>query len=49
MHSKVFLGDDTLAYVGTANLNRRSMVGDLEVGILTDDPQTVQDIRRRCS
>lgn len=45
LHSKVFLADDTLAYVGTANLNRRSMQGDLEVGILTSDRQTVQDIR----
>jgi phosphatidylserine/phosphatidylglycerophosphate/cardiolipin synthase-like enzyme len=47
MHSKVFLADDTLAYVGTANLNRRSMQGDLEVGILTSDRQTVQDIRQK--
>jgi len=47
MHSKVFLADDTLAYVGTANLNRRSMQGDLEVGILTSDARTVQDIRQK--
>lgn len=47
LHSKVFLADDTLAYVGTANLNRRSMQGDLEVGILTSDRQTVRDIREK--
>jgi phosphatidylserine/phosphatidylglycerophosphate/cardiolipin synthase-like enzyme len=33
--------------VGTANLNRRSMQGDLEVGILTNDRQTVLDIRQK--
>ncbi len=47
MHSKVFMADDDLVYVGTANLNRRSMQGDLEVGILTNDRQTVQDIRQK--
>jgi len=47
MHSKVFMADDNLVYVGTANLNRRSMLGDLEVGILTNDRQTVQDIRQK--
>jgi phosphatidylserine/phosphatidylglycerophosphate/cardiolipin synthase-like enzyme len=47
MHSKVFLADDSLVYVGTANLNRRSMQGDLEVGILTNDRQTVLDIRQK--
>jgi phosphatidylserine/phosphatidylglycerophosphate/cardiolipin synthase-like enzyme len=47
MHSKVFLADNSLVYVGTANLNRRSMQGDLEIGILTNDPQTVQDIRQK--
>lgn len=47
MHSKVFLADDDLVYVGTANLNRRSMQGDLEVGILTNDRQTVLDIRQK--
>jgi phosphatidylserine/phosphatidylglycerophosphate/cardiolipin synthase-like enzyme len=47
MHSKVFLADNNLVYVGTANLNRRSMQGDLEIGILTNDRQTVQDIRQK--
>ncbi|MEZ5285974.1 MAG: phosphatidylserine/phosphatidylglycerophosphate/cardiolipin synthase family protein [Vicinamibacterales bacterium] len=47
MHSKVFMADERIAYVGTANLNRRSLLGDLEIGILTEDPETVQDIHRR--
>ncbi|MGD9902723.1 MAG: phosphatidylserine/phosphatidylglycerophosphate/cardiolipin synthase family protein [Vicinamibacterales bacterium] len=47
MHSKVFLADDNLVYVGTANLNRRSMLGDLEVGILTNDRVTVREIREK--
>jgi phosphatidylserine/phosphatidylglycerophosphate/cardiolipin synthase-like enzyme len=47
MHSKVFMADSNLVYVGTANLNRRSMLGDLEIGILTNDRQTVQDIRQK--
>ncbi len=44
MHSKVFLADNKLTYIGTANLNRRSMAGDLEIGILTDDAQVVKDV-----
>ncbi|HUP56980.1 MAG TPA: phosphatidylserine/phosphatidylglycerophosphate/cardiolipin synthase family protein [Bdellovibrionota bacterium] len=59
MHSKVFMADDRIAYIGTANLNRRSMLGDfpvfgklvpaadLEIGILTEDPRVVRDVREK--
>jgi phosphatidylserine/phosphatidylglycerophosphate/cardiolipin synthase-like enzyme len=47
LHSKVFMADERIAYVGTANLNRRSMLGDLEIGILTEDSRTVGEIHQK--
>ena len=48
MHLKVWSIDDSLAYIGTANWLARSragILGDLEVGLLTNDPKFVGEIQ----
>eukprot|EP00434_Breviolum_minutum_P009945 symbB.v1.2.008765.t1/scaffold549.1/size255684/6 len=37
MHSKIMVADDTIAYVGSANINDRSLLGnrDAELGVVT--------------
>ena len=50
-HAKVFIVDDKLAYVGSANVTRAGLRQDtssklnIEVGILTEDPELVSSIR----
>jgi phosphatidylserine/phosphatidylglycerophosphate/cardiolipin synthase-like enzyme len=46
-HSKVWVVDDKMAYVGSANLNVRSRWGDLEIGLVTSDPKIISDINQR--
>jgi len=46
-HSKVSVFDDTAAFVGSANLNGRSMAWDCEAGVELRDPVTVADLRAR--
>ena len=47
IHSKLMLVDDTFITVGSANLNARSMVGDSEFNICTDDVAFSSNARRR--
>lgn len=50
-HAKVFIVDDKLAYVGSANVTRAGLRQDtstqqnFEAGILTEDPELVSSIR----
>lgn len=50
-HAKVFIFDDKLAYVGSANVTRAGLRQDtssqlnIEAGILTEDPELVSSIR----
>ena len=50
MHLKIWSIDSSLAYIGTANWlarSRTTVLGDLEIGLLTNDPQLVQEIQER--
>eukprot|EP00831_Metopus_contortus_P034471 TRINITY_DN27477_c0_g1_i1.p1 TRINITY_DN27477_c0_g1~~TRINITY_DN27477_c0_g1_i1.p1 ORF type:complete len:250 (+),score=56.19 TRINITY_DN27477_c0_g1_i1:61-750(+) len=45
LHQKVFLVDDTLAGVGTANLDNRSFRLNFEITMLIQDPAFCQEIK----
>ena len=50
MHLKVWSIDDSFAYIGTSNWLARSRTadwGDLEIGLLTNDPKLVHEIQTR--
>ncbi|PZQ52617.1 MAG: phospholipase [Rhodovulum sulfidophilum] len=47
VHAKVAIADDTLAMVGSANLNGRSMRWDTETGVVFGDRPSVATLRRR--
>ena len=47
IHSKLMFVDDTFTTLGSANLNVRSMVGDSEFNICTEQPDFTQAARRR--
>jgi phosphatidylserine/phosphatidylglycerophosphate/cardiolipin synthase-like enzyme len=47
IHSKLMLVDDVYTTLGSANLNARSMVGDSEFNICTENISFTQDARRR--
>jgi phosphatidylserine/phosphatidylglycerophosphate/cardiolipin synthase-like enzyme len=44
VHSKVWVVDNAIAYVGSANLTRRSVIGDTELGIVTTDPSVIKSL-----
>lgn len=44
MHSKVWYMDGELASIGTANLTSRSQAGDLELGLVLSDRESVQRV-----
>jgi cardiolipin synthase len=46
IHAKVILVDDTLACVGSANFNHRSVLKDDEVALITDCPATVATLNQ---
>ena len=50
MHLKTWAIDGSLAYIGTANWLARSrtgMLGDMEIGLLTNDPEFVREIQSK--
>ena len=47
VHSKVTIMDDTFMFIGSANLNLRSMHLDTELGIITECRQVAQDLRQQ--
>ncbi len=44
-HTKMMLIDDSLAFLGSANFNSRSMSYDYECNILIEDASTVEELR----
>ncbi len=46
IHSKLAVVDDAVFTLGSANLNQRSMAGDSELNILSDDNDTAFDFRK---
>ncbi|KAL9378910.1 hypothetical protein Peur_027392 [Populus x canadensis] len=44
VHSKVMIVDDRIAYIGSSNINDRSLLGsrDSEIGIVTEDKEFVE-------
>jgi len=46
MHSKVFISDDTIAAVGTVNLDYRSLFLHFECGVLLCGSSAIKDIKR---
>ena len=44
LHQKVFLADDSLAAVGTANLDNRSFRLNFEITMLVEDPSFCKDV-----
>ena len=47
IHSKLMIIDDSFLTLGSANMNVRSMAGDSEMNIITDDPDKAEALRRR--
>ena len=47
VHSKLALADDRTMIVGSGNLNRRSLMSDVELGVELSDPLFVASSRRR--
>ena len=47
VHSKVTVIDDVFMFIGSANLNLRSMHLDTELGIITECRQVAQDLRQQ--
>lgn len=47
MHTKAWQVDGKAAYVGSANMNRRSIRGDLELGILSSSKKFNDDVSER--
>ena len=48
IHSKLMIIDDSFFTLGSANLNQRSMSGDSEINIATDDHLKAKGLRSRC-
>ncbi len=48
MHQKVFLIDDTLAGIGTANLDNRSLRINFEITMVFTDPGFLREIEKMC-
>lgn len=48
MHQKVFLVDDTLAGIGTANLDNRSLRINFEMTMVFNDPEFVRQVVTMC-
>jgi phosphatidylserine/phosphatidylglycerophosphate/cardiolipin synthase-like enzyme len=46
IHSKLMIIDDAMFTVGSANLNERSMVGDAEINVASDNVQKSTALRR---
>lgn len=46
VHSKVTIIDDVFSFIGSANLNYRSMNGDTELGIITECKKVNQKLRQ---
>lgn len=46
VHSKVTIIDDVFCFIGSANLNYRSMKGDTELGIITECKKVNQKLRQ---
>ena len=49
VHSKAWIMDRIVAYVGSANLNRRSEMGDLELGVVFNSASALQELTRTFS
>lgn len=47
IHSKVTIMDDIFTFIGSANLNKRSMEADTELGIIVENPNVAKDLRQR--
>ncbi|KMK50407.1 hypothetical protein RO21_12005, partial [[Actinobacillus] muris] len=47
LHSKVTIIDDVFLFIGSANLNTRSMQVDTELGIISECKQVSQTLRQR--
>ena len=47
IHSKLMLIDDSFITLGSANMNLRSMAGDSEINMLTDDAREAAQLRQR--
>ncbi len=45
-HSKVMTVDSTYSFLGSANLNSRSIIFDYECNLLIDDPHTTRELQR---
>ena len=48
MHQKVFLVDDTLAGVGTVNLDNRSLRINFEITMAFTDPDFIRKVEKMC-
>lgn len=46
VHNKVLVQDDSLAFVGSANMNGRSLRWDTEAGVALRDPARIDTLRR---
>jgi phosphatidylserine/phosphatidylglycerophosphate/cardiolipin synthase-like enzyme len=46
-HAKAWMVDGKVAYVGSANLTVRSMTQDWEMGVISDEPRFVAQVRDR--
>lgn len=47
IHSKLLLVNDGFFTLGSANLNQRSMAGDSEINLATNEPRLARDLRKR--
>ncbi|AMO99099.1 phospholipase D family protein [Collimonas arenae] len=47
IHSKLMIIDDSFITLGSANMNLRSMAGDSEINMVTDDAAKAAELRRR--
>lgn len=45
IHSKLTIMDDVFTFIGSANLNKRSMEVDTELGIIVEDSQLARELR----
>jgi len=48
MHQKVFLVDDTLAGIGTVNLDNRSLRINFEITMAFTDPDFIRRVEKMC-
>lgn len=44
LHAKVYLADEKMAFVGSANLTDGGMGGNIEAGVVTEDPGVIRAI-----